>query len=132
VAADVVAFSPIPSGITRAYSLAVRLRERGITCIRGGAHVSALPNEALEHFDVVIIGEGETPWKKFLQDFEQGKMQETYFGRMDVSLENLGTPRCDFENFIGYSERDIEDREILMEKIIRREFKFYLGCQSTL
>ncbi len=95
VDADVVAFSPITSGITRAYGMADRLRERGITCVSGGAHVSALPDEALAHFDTVITGEGEGPWKKFLQDFERGKTQQKYFGRMDVSLEGLGTPRRD-------------------------------------
>jgi radical SAM superfamily enzyme YgiQ (UPF0313 family) len=189
VNADIVAFSPITSGIMRAYSLADRLRERGITCVSGGAHASALPDEALQHFDAVIIGEGEDPWKNFLQDFEQGKIQETYFGRMDVSLDHLGTPRrdlvhsnytypalmtsrgcpyaCSFcyltvyknrkhrmiphdtiledmdylkdhpivvvtdENFIGYSDADIEDRKVLLEKMIRKEYKFYWGCQST-
>jgi len=188
--ADLVAFSPITSGITRAYAHADSLRERGITCVGGGAHVSALPNEALEHFDAVIVGEGEAPWKQFLQDFEQGKTQPTYFGRMDVSLEHLGTPRrdlihpnyryptlmtsrgcpysCSFcyltvyknrkhrmiphdtiledldslkrhpivvvtdENFIGYSEHDIEDRKVLLEKMIRRGYKFHWGCQSTI
>ena len=189
VDADLVAFSPITSGISRAYGMAGRLRERGITCVSGGAHVSALPDEALEHFDAVIIGEGEGPWKEFLQDFEREKIQRTYFGRMDVSLENLGTPRrdlihpsykypalmtsrgcpysCSFcyltvykhrkhrmiphetvledmdslkqhpflvvtdENFIGYGESDIEDRKVLLERMIRREYKFLWGCQST-
>ncbi len=189
VNADLVAFSPVTPGITRAYEHADQLRKRGITCVVGGAHVSALPDEALQHFDSVIIGEGEGPWSEFLADFEQGKIQETYFGPMDVPLANLGTPRrdlihssyaypavmtsrgcpysCSFcyltvyeqrkhrmiphdtiledmdsvkehptiivtdENFIGYSESDIEDRKVLLEKMIRRDYKFYWGCQST-
>ncbi|MEJ2371396.1 MAG: radical SAM protein [Gemmatimonadales bacterium] len=93
--ADLVAFSPITPGISRAYELADELRSRGITCVSGGAHVTALPHEALEHFDAVIAGEGEGPWRELLEDFEAGRLRETYFGRMDVPLDDLGTPRRD-------------------------------------
>lgn len=92
VDADIVAFSSLTSGITRAYRLADRLRERGITVVMGGAHVTAMTEEALKHADSVVMGEGETPWKEFLADFEKGCIQKTYFGKMSVSLENLGTP----------------------------------------
>ncbi len=188
--ADLVAFSAITPGISRAYALADRLRERGIYCIAGGAHVSALPEEALEHFDTVVIGEGETPWVEFLQDYEANTAKPTYFGPMNVSLENLGTPRrdlihanyqfpsvltsrgcpysCSFcyltvykkrkyrlvphetiledldslrgkhdfviitdENFMGYSKSDIEDRKVLLRKIIDRNYGFIWGCQTT-
>lgn len=187
--ADLVAFSAITPGIARAYELADTLRRRGITCVGGGAHVSALPEEALKHFDSVVIGEGEAPWQKFLADFEHGKLEQTYFGPMDVPLDELGTPcreqihsnyqypsvltsrgcphACSFcyltvfkqrkyrlipnetiledldsvkhspavvvtdENFIGYSDSDIEDRKLLLEKMIRRKYKFLWGCQST-
>lgn len=93
--ADLVAVSALTSGITSAYEIGDALKKRGIPCVIGGAHASALPYEALEHFDSVIIGEGETPWKEFLQDFEKGEIKSTYFGPMNVSLENLGTPRRD-------------------------------------
>ena len=52
--ADLVAFSPITPGISRAYELADKLRARGITCVAGGAHVTALQDEALQHFDAVF------------------------------------------------------------------------------
>jgi radical SAM superfamily enzyme YgiQ (UPF0313 family) len=90
--ADLAAFSPITPGITRAYRLADDLRARGITCVAGGAHVSALPDEALAHFDAVVVGEGEGPWRRLVADFEAGKLEGVYEGRMDVSLEDLGTP----------------------------------------
>ncbi|MCF8352723.1 MAG: radical SAM protein, partial [Bacteroidales bacterium] len=90
--ADIVAMSPLTSGVNRAYQVADILRERGVTCVIGGAHASAMPEEALEHFDTVIIGEGEKPWKNFLTDFENKRIRKTYFGRMDVPLENLGVP----------------------------------------
>ena len=35
------------------------------------------------------------------------------------------------ENFMGFSTRDIEDRKILLEKIIRKKYKFVWGCQTS-
>ncbi|MBI3567175.1 MAG: B12-binding domain-containing radical SAM protein [Gemmatimonadetes bacterium] len=93
--ADIAAFSPITPGIARAYELADALRARGVYCVAGGAHVTALPDEALQHFDTVVSGEGEGPWQQFLRDFEEGAPKPTYFGPMNVDLATLGTPRRD-------------------------------------
>lgn len=189
VDADLVAVSAITPGIRRAYEIGDRLKKRGIKTIIGGAHVTALPEEALQHYDSVCIGEGEGPWTQFLKDFESGKSKPTYYGPCNVPLDNLGTPRrdmchpnyqypsimtsrgcpysCSFcyltvfkerkyrtiphdtilkdldsikdnfavivtdENFIGYSEKDFEDRKILLEKVIRKKYKLVWGCQST-
>lgn len=99
--ADIVAVSSLSSGITRAFEIGDRLRKRGIKTVIGGAHVTSLPEEALEHFDTVILGEGETPWKQFLADYENGGTKDKYFGAMNVCLENIGTPRRDLihENY---------------------------------
>ena len=189
VEADIVAFSSLSSGINRAYELAKVIRQRGITCVIGGAHATAMPEEALQHFDVVLKGEGETPWKEFLADFEIGNVQTTYYGKMNVSLEELGRPdrrfihpnyhypslmtsrgcpfHCSFcyltvyknrkyrpipyetvladmesvndsqlviitdENFIGYTEKNYEDRKVLLRKMIARKFNFIWGCQAS-
>jgi len=74
--ADLVAISAITSDIQRAYEIGDKLRKRGITSVIGGAHVSALPFEALEHFNSVVIGEGENAWKEFLNDFEKGTIKK--------------------------------------------------------
>lgn len=187
--ADLVAVSAITPGIRRAYEIGDRLKKRGIKTIIGGAHVTALPEEALQHYDTVCTGEGEGPWMRFLKDFESGKARNTYDGPCNVPLAGLGTPRrdmchphyhyssvmtsrgcpysCSFcyltvfkdrkyrtiphetiledldsiknsfavivtdENFIGYSETDFEDRKILLEKVIRKNYRFIWGCQST-
>ncbi len=41
--------------------------------IAGGPHPSALPEEVLEHFDYVVIGEGEETLPELLQAIEEGK-----------------------------------------------------------
>jgi len=187
--ADLVAISAVTTVINRAYEFGDILKKRGIKCVIGGPHVSVLTDEALKHFDSVIIGEGETPWREFLNDFEKGDFKKTYFGPMDISLSTLKTPRREFinpnyhlsaintsrgcphncsfcylsifknrkyrtipheyiledldsintrnilsitdENFMGFSTRDIEDRKILLEKIIRKKYKFVWGCQTS-
>jgi radical SAM superfamily enzyme YgiQ (UPF0313 family) len=59
-------FSPDMVGITSttpvvpdAYRIAEMCREKEILTVMGGVHVSALPEEALHHCDVVVKGEGE-------------------------------------------------------------------------
>ncbi|MDD1748308.1 MAG: TIGR04013 family B12-binding domain/radical SAM domain-containing protein [Methanothrix sp.] len=41
--------------------------------IAGGPHPSALPEEVLEHFDYVVIGEGEETLPELLQAIEEGQ-----------------------------------------------------------
>ncbi|GAB4261261.1 MAG: hypothetical protein Kow0092_10670 [Deferrisomatales bacterium] len=57
--ADVVGISSTTSTAPRAYALARRAREAGKTVILGGPHVTFLPEEALQHADYVVRGEGE-------------------------------------------------------------------------
>src|SRR5574344_1870175 len=59
--ADAVCFYTMTSSALRAYELADLVHEKGRgKVIIGGMHASILPNEALEHADQVITGEGES------------------------------------------------------------------------
>ncbi len=60
VEADLVGISTISATATSAYALADHFRQRGIPVVFGGPHVTFLPEEALEHGDYCIAGEGET------------------------------------------------------------------------
>lgn len=66
---------PVPEvvGITvhtafapRAYALAQRFRRLGAQVVLGGLHVSALPEEARRHADVVVLGDGVAVWEQVL------------------------------------------------------------------
>ena len=66
IESGLLAFAPDLVGITvltpqasRAYEIARFCRERGWKTVLGGPHASVMPEEALEHADHVVVGEGE-------------------------------------------------------------------------
>jgi radical SAM superfamily enzyme YgiQ (UPF0313 family) len=92
--ADLVALSFFSGFSNEAYRLAQIFRQRGKTVIAGGPHVTFWPEQALEYVDAVVLGEAESVWQQLLVDFENGCLQDRYFGQ-PVALENLPTPRYD-------------------------------------
>ena len=67
--ADLVGISTITSTASRAYQLADAYRNQNIPVIMGGAHVTFMAEEALNHCDFVIRGEGEHAFREFLKAF---------------------------------------------------------------
>ncbi|TFG58332.1 MAG: radical SAM protein [Candidatus Aminicenantes bacterium] len=71
--ADIVGISTITSTAPRAYAIADRVRAMGITVLMGGPHVTYLTEEALEHADFVVRGEGEAALAAFIDARERGE-----------------------------------------------------------
>lgn len=76
--ADVVGITFHTPSAYHAYDLAAHFRSRGACVAMGGPHVTLLPEEAIQHADVVFIGEAEGLWEEFLVGFEAGKYRRTY------------------------------------------------------
>ncbi len=92
--ADLVGISTITSTAPRAYALADKIRGLGVPVLMGGPHVTFLAEEALEHADFVIRGEGEGPLMEFIDVWEGDRD----FGRVsNLSFRTAGgcvhTPR---------------------------------------
>jgi radical SAM superfamily enzyme YgiQ (UPF0313 family) len=68
--ADLVGISTITSTAPRAYAIADRIRTMKIPVLMGGPHVTFLAEEALNHADFVIRGEGERPLMAFIDAWE--------------------------------------------------------------
>lgn len=93
---DLAAISSFTAQIEEAYQLADRLRLGGTKVVMGGNHVSSETEEALNHADCVMIGEGEVFWRTMLEDAERGCLRETYgsmFGNFD--LKDAPLPKYD-------------------------------------
>jgi radical SAM superfamily enzyme YgiQ (UPF0313 family) len=81
IEADLVGISVFTTAnAARAYEVAQRYRAQGVPVVMGGAHASALPEEAARHADSVVVGEGESVWPTVLRDAAEGRLQRVYAG----------------------------------------------------
>ncbi|MFZ5563490.1 MAG: B12-binding domain-containing radical SAM protein, partial [Thermodesulfobacteriota bacterium] len=78
--------------IPSAYKIADGFRARGTKVVMGGFHVSALPEEALEHADSVVVGEAELVWRSVLADAEQHRLQPVYKADRPVDMGHVAVP----------------------------------------
>ncbi len=96
---DVVCISTITSTAIKAYALGKRLQACNIPVIMGGAHVTFLPDEALEHADFVIRGEGEQSLGELLDCLETGASGLGYISGLsykDNKGKNIHNPSSEF------------------------------------
>ena len=75
---DLVAISSYSAQIDEAYELARRYRNKAVPVVMGGPHVTALPDEALQFCDCVVIGEGEPVRVVLLDDMGLGSHEAGY------------------------------------------------------
>jgi radical SAM superfamily enzyme YgiQ (UPF0313 family) len=92
---DLVAVSALTASALEAYLLSGMLRRVGVRTVLGGLHATACAEEARQHFDAVVIGEGEPVWLAILQDAEAGRLQPIYRALDAFNLSNAPTPRFD-------------------------------------
>ncbi|MDH3904414.1 MAG: B12-binding domain-containing radical SAM protein [Gammaproteobacteria bacterium] len=93
---DVVAISSYSAQINEAYQLADRFRSAGVIVILGGLHVTALPDEALEHADCIVLGEGDPVWPAVVRDLKRRQLRTVYDARgTPFNLAGAPMPRFD-------------------------------------
>ncbi len=88
---DLAAISILTPTAVPGYRIAEKLRGRGIRVIFGNMHASAMPEEARQYGDSVVIGEAESAWPQVLRDFRSGQLQPFYYGEQ-MPLDDLPTP----------------------------------------
>jgi radical SAM superfamily enzyme YgiQ (UPF0313 family) len=91
---DLVGISVDSKTARRSYDIAAAYRRRGVKVVLGGIHPTAVPEEALEHADAVVLSEAENLWPVLLRDAKRGALQRVYRGPLP-SLANLPPPRRD-------------------------------------
>ncbi len=69
---DIVGIGSISSTIVEAYRLADTLRHSKTVVVMGGPHVTFAPAEALEHCDIVVMGEGDVSFPALVEALDRG------------------------------------------------------------
>ena len=92
---DLVGISCMSYGVNRGYQIADEFRKRKIKVVLGGCHPSAMPYEAKQHADSVVIGEAELTWPQLLEDLENGELKSFYYQKKPVDPELIPPARRD-------------------------------------
>lgn len=95
---DLVGISVILPFAPKAYAVSKRFRERGVKVVLGGHHVTAMPREAVQHADAIVVGEGDQVWPQLLEDFKNNRLKQVYTGGYVPDLSMLPPPRMDLIN----------------------------------
>jgi radical SAM superfamily enzyme YgiQ (UPF0313 family) len=107
---DLVAISTFSAQVDEAYAIADRLRAKGVRVAMGGLHVSVLPDEATNHADYVIVGEGENVWPAVVAAADRGEASRVF--RSDdfppVDVARLPVPRYDLLDAAKYSRFTVQ------------------------
>ncbi|UQA55666.1 B12-binding domain-containing radical SAM protein [Polyangium aurulentum] len=114
-APDLVGISVNSKTAARAYAIADAYRKRGSKVVLGGIHVTALPEEGLEHADAVVSGEAEWIWQKVIEDAKAGKLgrgkslmnRSIYKHEGWPELVNMPMPKRDLIKSIRYVPFDV-------------------------
>ena len=86
---DVIALSVETFAARRAYDIAVKYKTGHNHIVMGGFHPSAVPGEALEFCDTVLVGDAEDTWPVFLADIKSGTAKEMYISENQFPLTKL-------------------------------------------
>jgi radical SAM superfamily enzyme YgiQ (UPF0313 family) len=107
---DLVGISSFTAKSDVMYRIADFLRARGTTVVLGGLHCTLLPEEAAEHADAVVAGEGELLWPRVLRDWEAGTLRKIYRNGSfhDVDLARTPAPRYDLLDPSTYNRYPVQ------------------------
>lgn len=90
---DIVGLTVTTRSALRSFRLAERARASGCYTVAGGIHATMRREETLRYFDTVVEGEGEAPWRIFLEDFERGEPKRVYTPSPFQDLDALPAPK---------------------------------------
>lgn len=99
---DLVAISVMTPLARRAYEIADFFRNRGKKVVLGGVHTTFCAEEAAEHADALVIGEGERSWPLLLEDFQKGVMKKRYSAPELIAPEQIPPARRSILEKKGY------------------------------
>ncbi len=104
---DLVGITVLSKTALRAYDIADVYRKKGIPVVLGGIHPTALPEEAKDHADSVVLGEAEEVWPSLIEDARMGNLKPFYRQEGYTELSKMPMPRRDILPKRGYLPVDV-------------------------
>jgi radical SAM superfamily enzyme YgiQ (UPF0313 family) len=104
---DLVGITVLSKTALRAYDIADAYRRKGIPVVLGGIHPTAVPEEAKEHADSVVLGEAEEVWPHMVEDARVGNLKPFYRQEGYTDLSGMRMPRRDILPKKGYLPLDV-------------------------
>lgn len=86
---DLVFFSYLHAYYEHTKVLSALFRARGIATVAGGRHAGHFRDDAMQHFDAVVVGEPEANVPALIRDFRRGELKPLY----DVPLNDVAEIR---------------------------------------
>ncbi|MEN8189276.1 MAG: radical SAM protein [Thermodesulfobacteriota bacterium] len=105
---DLIAISTLSAQVGEGYRLADSLRELGVSVVMGGLHVSCCVDEAMDHVDSVIVGEGESCWPEVLQDGASGRLKPVYRSSKSFDLADAPMPAFELLDIDKYNRITVQ------------------------
>ena len=92
---DLVAITVNTPNAPHSYKISARFRANGAKVVMGGPHATLLPDEVKRYCDFLLVGEAESTWPRFLDEYRNNAAQEIYTSSTPPCLDKLPTPRWD-------------------------------------
>jgi len=92
---DLVGITCYTMTAPRVYEIADVFRNRGIPVVLGGYHPTAMPDEAKQHADSIVLGMAEASWPRLIEDVEKGKLKSIYERDIDFDMADVPPIRRD-------------------------------------
>jgi len=97
---DLVAITTYTMTAPRVYEIADEFRRRGKKVVLGGYHVTAMPDEAGQHADALVISWAEGSWPILLKDAKNNTLKKRYGPNDDYDMAAIPPLR---RNLIKYN-----------------------------
>lgn len=94
---DIVGISVTVDTMPGAVRIAKRFRDKGVTVVAGGIHITTAYKTIPEDvFDVLCIGAAEGTWPDIVRDFENGTLKTVYRCHKGFGGKDILSPAYDF------------------------------------
>jgi len=89
---DIVGITVTVDVFDRALEIAKIYQSKGITVVAGGIHITALPEQAKEYFDSIVVGLAERTWPDIIRDFQDGILKKIYYCNHEITGSEIVSP----------------------------------------